>query len=375
MFLFGGAVGGTQQEIARAAHPAVADEGADSARTFTMVSLAVVALLGSVAAAALAPTAFGSDPLILAVAFVVGLAGYLLTSIVTGILYGIGALSIVSALICVDAVLRGGALLVALALGAPIGVLAFAITLPFGASVGIIWMCVRHRVRGAYRLDIATRPLLLNAARTVAGAASVGVMVAGLPLVLDLFLSGADVDTVASLILVITVTRAPLIIPLMALQSFLVVHFRGRDDARRRVYWLLLACALLGGAAMAAGAFWGPFLIEVVSGGRYSSSAGVVAAVVGSAAVIGMMCVTSAALIAGGRHNAYLAGWSVAAASTVVLLVLVPVEPVGRALIAICFPAAIGVIMHLVVIRRIKIGSQLSGDVPSPASSPGDSGR
>lgn len=353
MFLFGGAVGGTQQEIARATHPSTGGRPG-ALRPFALFAVAAVVLLGIVSSIFLAPSAFAAAPVPLSIAFVLGLIGYVLTSVVTGILYGVGRPDIVGAMISVDAALRGLAVVVGLLLQAPPTLLAFGIALPFGASVAIVWLVVRGRIARGYRVDASTGTLLMNALRTVGASAAVGVMVAGLPLLLSVLLTDASAPALAALILVITVTRAPLIIPIMALQSYLVVHFRGfAGDIRRRLLLLVGGLVVVGVLAMMAGLLLGAPVIGLISRGRYEVDEWTVAVVIGSAALIGMMCVTSAALIARSQHNAFLIGWVVAALLTIAMLAWLPGEPVVRALIALCAPPALGLGIHLAVVLRL----------------------
>lgn len=361
MFLFGGAVGGTQQEIARATHPN--DGAAPSPRalhTFTTIAIFAVVALGVSVSVAISGTSFTSDPLTLSVAFIIGLIGYVLTSILTGVFYGIGALQSVSALIAVDAILRGAAVILGLVLGAPVGILAVAVTLPFIASVMLVWWASRSTLRGNVFVDASSKTLLRNSLRTVGASAAIGVMVAGLPLVLDVFLQDATSALVASLVLTLTVTRAPLIIPLMALQSYLVVQFRGLHEGLRRRVFLILGCLVaVGLIAASAGALLGPAIVDLVGEGRYQVDGLVVGVIVGSAALIGMMCVTSAALIALHRHNLYFIGWGVAAMLTIVILAVAPMPALPRALVAICAPAMVGLMVHVVAIVRAKSRASL----------------
>lgn len=355
MFLFGGAVGGAQQELARATHPLTNTDTPTSVLPFIAISVGAVISVGLVASFPLAQSAFAADPYLLSMAFVIGLVGYVLTAVLTGILYGVGKLHAVGLLITSDALLRGIAVMTGLASGASPSYLAFAIALPFGLAVAIVWLVLGRQLRRRYWLDANTQQLALNTLRTVGAAASVGVMVAGLPLLLETFLSDAPIVLVSSLILTITVTRAPLIIPLMALQSYLVVSFRGRPASLRRRVTLLFAGLLLIGVVGSIVAYYiGPWAIALISSGRFQVEPIVVAIIVGSAALVGLMCITSAALLAFQRHNIYLIGWGVAAILTIASLALAPMDGLGRAMVAICGAPVIGLVIHLIGVFRIS---------------------
>lgn len=352
MFLFGGAVGGIQQEVARATSPRASDSPRSSISRFALIALGVVAAVGMVAAVLLAPTAFRAAPVPLALAFVLGLLGYVLTAVLTGLLYGLAEHAAIAAMITLDAVLRGAGVVLGLVLGAPMGIIGFAIAVPFGLASSLVWLLARRRVSGRYLLDISTAQLSRNALSTVLAATAIGVVVTGLPLLFDTFLPSGDAAVIASLTLVVTVTRAPLIIPLMALQSYLVVHLRElRAHRMRRIMLLLGALAAVAAVGVALAVWLGPSLIGVISSGRYSTDPLTAAMVVVSAAMVAAMCVTGAGLLTLSRHRAYAAGWVVVAIASIALLWL-PVLPTSpRALVALVVAPALGLMVHLIAVR------------------------
>lgn len=353
MYLFGGAVGGVQQELARATRPASEEaQRHNPVARFTAAAALLVTIVALVAAIPLAPVAFTESPVLLSLAFIIGMVGYVLTSILTGILYGIGQLTIVAALIITDAAFRSVAVLGGLLLGASAEFLAFAITIPFGASVVVVWIIVRRRISGRFELDLPDTVVARNALRTVGASSAVGVMVAGLPLLFNVFLVGAPA-VVASLVLVVTITRAPLIIPLMALQSYLIVFFRDAGALRsRRLVQVMGGVAAFGAVCVVLGGWLVPWVIDLISSGRYSVDHLTAACVVASAALVGLMCVSSAALLAANRHNAYLAGWLVAAVLTVGFLAIGTIDIVPRALLSLVAAPLIGLLLQLILIGR-----------------------
>lgn len=354
MFLFGGAIGGVQQEVARASYPREGTLPSRTARAFALSSVAVVAGIAVITGGLLAPIAFGDAPALIAVAFVIGLLGYLLTSIATGLFYGLGKVAFVAWLIIVDAVLRGVGVVVGLAVGAPPAVLAFAIAIPFGLSIAVVWAIVRRSVVGRYAVDVGTRQLAANALRTVGAAAATGLMVTGMPILFRLFLEGSPPASVASLTLVVTLTRAPLIIPLMALQSYLVVDFRDAGGAASgRLARLLTIAAVVSAAGAVAAWFVGPWVIDVISGGKYAVDSMTCALVIVSAALVAMLCITGPALVAQRRHSTYVAGWAVAAVATVALLAI-PLPTIPRVLIALTVAPALGLLVHLIPLLRAR---------------------
>jgi hypothetical protein len=285
--------------------------------------------------------------------FAVGLVGYFVFAVFAGVLYGVSRWTAVATLMVVDAALRGIAVTIGFILAAPPGVLAALVALPFGITAALMWLAMRGSVVGHIALDVPLKRLTVNAAGTVVAAASTAVMVTGLPLLLRTALPDEDATTLASLTMAITLTRAPLIIPLIALQSFLIVDFRtAGSHLWRRVgtYGVVLAglTALLAAAAWA----WGPAIIEWISAGRYEVSSAVMATVIASAGLVALMCLTGPALLSETRHTPFVLGWVVAAVATLVMLAL-PLPTVERTMAALLVGPALGLIVHLLGIRRL----------------------
>jgi hypothetical protein len=353
MYLLGSAVGGVQQEVARASHPyAGGDETRRSLKPFLLGAVLVVAALGSIVAVLTGQFAFTTDQGVLEIALVVGLIGYVVTSIATGLFYGVHRLAAVAALVAVDALIRGIVVVTGLVVGAPLWVLAFAIAVPFGLAVGAVWLAVRSRVRDRYSVDVATGRLGRNALHTVVAAAAIGLLVTGMPLVFKVALADAPAVTVASLTLLVTLTRAPFIIPVMALQSYLIVSFRSSEGmgnalARR---WRL---PITAGAVVAVALAWfvGPWAVRLVSSGQYDVGGLTSSLVVLSALLVGLMCVTGPAILARNNHFAYAAGWLVAAATTLACFLL-PLEPVTLVVVALLAGPIAGLVVHALVIAR-----------------------
>lgn len=353
LFLLGSAVGGIQQEVARATRPASLSLPARRGiRKFTVASAVVVVAGTIIVGFIVGAAAFGEQFAWVMGALVIGLLGYLLTAVVTGLFYGLGALGMVASLIAVDAGLRGGAVVIGLLAGASIDVLAYLVALPFGIAVTLIWLLARRQVVGRYSLDVGDARLARNALSTVIAAASIGVMVTGMPLLFRVLLPDASPTVLASLTLVVTLTRAPFIIPLMALQSYLVVGFRNAPDVTARRLRAYLLCAVAVGviAAVAAAAL-GPWIVDFITGSRYSTDGFTSAAVVASASLVGCLCITGPALIAENRHVAYTSGWVVSALATVACLLLFPTVAETRAVTALLGGPLLGLFVHLGCLR------------------------
>ncbi|MET1019606.1 MAG: hypothetical protein ABWX62_06455, partial [Microterricola sp.] len=321
-------------------------------RQFTLISIAVVIGVVSVLAVLLGNAILPGPTLFLAGALSVGVVGYLLVAVLSGVLYGLRLWSAIAWLMILDAGIRAALVIIGLALGWSPGWIAVAISIPFGLAFLAMWARTRSAVVGAFRLDVRLRRLLANASGTVAAAAAMGVMMNGLPMLLGLTAHGSEEAVLAGLILAITLTRAPIVVPLLALQSYLISIFRGggREMLRRILYALLLATA---GVLVLTLLAWliGPWAIQVISGGQFVIEPAMMAAITVSAGLVAMMCVTGPALLSQHRHAPYVSGWVLAALLTVAALVL-PLPLAPRLMIALLAPPAIGLIMHIVALVR-----------------------
>ena len=243
LYLCVAALSGVQQEITRAARPVVDEPPTAVLPQFTLITAAVavtiVAVIASVFGAAILP----GPTLFLTVALSVGVVGYLLIAVLTGVLYGLRLWTAVAWTTVLDAGLRALFVLGALAAGWTPEAVALAVSLPFGLAFLVVWLWTRRRVVGAFRLDVRLRRLLVHVAGTVVAAAAMGVMLNGMPLLLGITAGAADAgDTsaLAGLILAITLTRAPIVVPLLALQSYLISLMRGGGRAVRRAVIIAL---------------------------------------------------------------------------------------------------------------------------------------
>lgn len=346
------AIAGVQQEVTRATHSAELPEHPGVLQRFAVIAGCALIALAVATGVFLGGTLFPQAPFWMTVWLGVGLLGNLLLAILAGVLYGLSLWPAIAALTVLDALIRGILVSIGLVLQLAPETLSAFIALPFGLAFGTIWLLMRKRVVGHYQLDVDARRLSLNALGTVAAAAGAGVMVAGLPLFIKLAMPLAPADILASLILVITITRAPIIIPLMALQSFLIIEFRtaGAATSRRLVRYLLAVAGITVVASLAAFA-WGPWFVGFISAGRYHVDSLLAAAVVASAGLVGLMCLTGPALLSVSRHALYASGWVVAALTTVVLLFL-PLAPEQSVLLALLTAPCVGLVVHLAGMRR-----------------------
>lgn len=353
LYLGVSAMSGVQQEVARAAHPAAGEPATAVLRTFALAAAALVVVASVVVAVLFGTRVLPGPVLETAAVLAVGLVGYLAVAILSGVLYGLRQWRGIAAMMILDAALRAVLLIGGFAVGLPIGALALLVSLPFGLAFVIVWCWIRRRVVGAFRLDVPLGRFAAHTWGTVGAAAASGVLITGLPMLIGITAADTAPETLGALLLTITLTRAPIVIPIIALQSFLIsAVFRGGRVHPARL--LRILGSLLGIVVLLAAlaALVGPPIVAWVSAGRFEIAGWVVSVVVLSAGLVAAMSVTSPALISARRHSANFIGWLVAAVLTVVILLL-PIDSDARFGIALTAPAVAGLFIHVGALTRV----------------------
>lgn len=360
VFLIAGAISGIQQEITRATRPRTGLSG--SARDLVLFSLCAAALFGvltCVTSLWWGPAALGSSFAALIAPLGVAAVAYSLVAALSGTFYGARNWRAAAGMTVVDSSSRLVAIIIALALGGSVVVLGWAVAIPFAVATALLWSVAGRRAIREVELDVGLSGLWRNSASTVGAALATGVMISGLPLVLGLTSRGMGEVDLSALILVITLTRAPLVIPLLALQGYLLVTLR--DDptraTRRTVLWgsLLLAVAAVFAGV---GAFIGPWLVGILYGDRYSLPSGVYAIVIIGAGVTALLALTGASTLASGSHVRYVLGWACSSVALLVGLILAPTS-IWSAAIVIAAAPFIGVAVHAAGLAKKREGRKL----------------
>jgi O-antigen/teichoic acid export membrane protein len=353
LYLIVGGLSGVQQEIVRASHVDV-----DPVRRSASASPAVFATGSAVVVfAVLLLTGLGWGPLVFganwfeAVLFLsLGGAFAVCVAIATGTLYGAKRWGILAASIVADPGLRLVAVALALLAGGSVLQLHAAVVVSFPLVLLLI-VVFRTRSHGApVTLDVGYRRLVWNASRTLVGAVATSALVSGFPLFLGISAQDESQKALGTLLFVLTLTRAPIVIPLLALQSFLILTF---SEAGSRLWAVLmrLLAAVAGGTLVLAvlAALLAPWILEVAFGGKYEIAGTSVGLIVMSAGATAALCASGAATIARAQHTAFLAGWVVAAVITIGL-VFVPLDLTARTVVALSIGPLIGLAVHLVLL-------------------------
>jgi O-antigen/teichoic acid export membrane protein len=281
----------------------------------------------------------------------VGLAGFCLHATLLGVLAGTNRWSQYGALMVTDAVIRVAVATATVLVGW--GLVGFLWATVAGALAWLMMIGASPSTRAAARLLTpgGTATFLRGAAHSITAAGASAILVMGFPVLLKLTSSelGAQGGVV---ILAVTLTRAPLLVPLTAMQGNLIAHFVDERTARLRA---LVAPAALIGAIGAVGVLaailLGPWLLRVGFGPEYHAAGALLAWLTAGAVTIAMLTLTGAAAVAAALHRAYALGW-VCATVAATLLLLLPLPLETRTVVALLCGPLVGIGVHLAALAR-----------------------
>lgn len=306
------------------------------------VGSAVAALVG-VSGPLWAPLLFGSAWPYLLGAMVVGIVLYVLGSGLNGAAAGTADWPAYSVVVSSEAVVRMVLCAAVAVLGAELVGLAWAVALASGTWVALVLARSRYRrlltvrARGS-RTSLARRMLV---ACSATGTSSL--LLVGYPVLLRVTTPSDVFAGAAPIVLSVSLSRAPLMVPLGVYQNVLVTRVISQGvGVLRTVLAGLLVVTLVG-----SGIAWlvGPALLHLVNP-AYDVSGPVFAALVVAAGLIAMLTITGAATVALDHHHVYLAGW-IAATVVAVLVLLAPAGLEARVISSLVAGPVVGVAVHL----------------------------
>lgn len=233
-----------------------------------------------------------------------------------------------------------------------------ATVVPMGLWLILAFVTVSGRSLWVARADVPARRLSLNILWSFLSSAAAAVLMMGFPNVLKA--SGAaesEPVVLGTLILAISITRSPIMIPLQAFQGVAVSAFL-KQRHRPVAAFIKPAAAVVAVGAMGALAAYlvGPLLFRLIypptagaeSAYEAAASGITLGALVFASALLALMTLSGNMALAVNQHRIYLAGWVVAAAVTLSLAFLVPAPLVPRAIVALAVGPVCGFVVHMV---------------------------
>lgn len=233
-----------------------------------------------------------------------------------------------------------------------------ATVVPMGLWLILAFVTVSGRRLWVARADVPARRLSLNILWSFLSSAAAAVLMMGFPNVLKA--SGAaesEPVVLGTLILAISITRSPIMIPLQAFQGVAVSAFLKQRHRPVAAFIKPAAAVVAVGAAGALAAYLvGPLLFRLIyppaagaeSAYEAAASGITLGALVFASALLALMTLSGNMALAVNQHRIYLAGWVVAAAVTLSLAFLVPASLVPRAIVALAVGPVCGFVVHMV---------------------------
>ncbi|GAB32492.1 hypothetical protein [Gordonia otitidis] len=284
----------------------------------------------------------------------VGVASFAVYAHLCGALSGSLSWSPFAMLLSIDALIRlfGAAIAVAFDWGVP----AFLMITVLGSVSWIVVLSLSATARRVVGLpgDVDDRRLASNTLTAMAAALASAVVVMGFPVLINITARpGDDSRVVGAVILAVTLTRAPLLVPLNSFQGVLITRFVAARATLMRSLAVPLAAVVVVGAvgAIAAWAI-GSWLLTHIFGADFALGGAAIALFMLGATALGLLTVTGAATLSVGAHRWYAAGWWAAAVACAALLV-VPIEVTDRVALSLVLGPLAGVGVHLARLVRV----------------------
>lgn len=232
-----------------------------------------------------------------------------------------------------------------------------ATVVPMGLWLILAFVTVSGRRLWVARADVPAGRLITNILWSFLSSAAAAVLMMGFPNVLKA--SGAaesEPVVLGTLILAISITRSPIMIPLQAFQGVAVSAFL-KQRHRPVAAFIKPAAAVVAVGAMGALAAYlvGPLLFRLIyppaagaeSAYEAAASGITLGALVFASALLALMTLSGNMALAVNQHRIYLAGWVVAAAVTLGLAFLIPAPLVPRAIVALAVGPVCGFVVHM----------------------------
>jgi O-antigen/teichoic acid export membrane protein len=312
-----------------------------------------------------APRLFPIHPVALGAAVSVGAGAYAVHSVIVGSLAGGRRWRLYARLIGAESGMRLALILVAAALGS--AVLGFAWGAALAAFTWVAFLSASPTVRdaAAVRADSGWPTLARRLTASSGATGASAVMVVGFPMLLSITTDATQYKSAAPLLLAITLTRAPLMVPLNAYQGVAVSHFVEHRDAGLRAMTPVARAVValgVGGAALAFAV--GPWLMRLLLGQGYDVSGRTLAGLTLAATGLAFLTLTGALCQALTLHGVFVGGW-VASLVVAIVVLMTPMTIEHRAVLALLVGPLVGIAIHLVALRRSSPRPGSVGDRPA----------
>lgn len=287
-----------------------------------------------------------------------GLFAYAFQATVCGLLSAATGWTTFAWLMALDSGIRLALAAVAWWAGWPL--LAYLIMTVLGAAtwLGFLFFSPLTRSLLSEEADVTPRAFTIRAIKAMGASGANAVIISGFPVLLKFTTDNAvATGALAATITAVTLTRAPILVPLQRFQPALIVHF-----TKNRAH-VIRACLLPSAAVVAVAAFGGAAayvlgqpIMRMFFAEDYIVSAEALALLTLASGSTALLMITGSAALAADRHTLYLLGWVVATVAAVALL-MVDTSPELRSALGLGLGPLAGVALQLAVLGRRRAAS------------------
>lgn len=279
----------------------------------------------------------------------IGLASYAFQAVLSGILSGLGLWTQYAWLLALDSGIR--LLLAVLAWAMGLGIWIFLLLTVIGAASWLVIILSSTRARGSLgaRIDVSARAFARRSLSAMLATGASAALITGFPVFIQATSEpdAGSLVTISGIMMAVTLTRAPILVPLQRFQSALIVRF---VEQRERLYSALftpIAAVLLIGV-IGAGAAWllGPWILGLLFDEGFAVPGIILALLTFASACTGSLMITGAACLAVEKHSWYVAGW-ITASTVAFLTLLLPLPLESGVCIALILGPVAGALIHL----------------------------
>ncbi|CEA08641.1 hypothetical protein BN1051_01998 [Arthrobacter saudimassiliensis] len=267
-----------------------------------------------------------------------------------GALQGMGLWPPYTMLVGLEAMLRVGAIGLAAALGAGLLGIEMATLAALGTWLLVLLFSPSARAALPARADVTLVPFLRQTGHALVSSVATAALVVSYPLLVRLTTSPEEFALSAPLLLAVSLTRAPIMLPLQAFQGVVITQvIRARDRGLQILRKPALVVLSLGVGGGVLAAWVGPWIM-LLFGPDYVVEGWVLGALTLAASFIAFLTLFGTTLLAQGNHRAYAAGWLLATALAVAALLL-PYSTEVRVILSLSVGPMAGIAVHALALR------------------------
>lgn len=354
IFVVFGMINGIQNESTRAASYASLKGSSSDHKDANVLLVALVTGLSVAGLIVLitwvAVTAGASDELVhplLIVAFAA--AVFSGQAAIAGSAAGTGNWLVASGILSGDAIIRTAAVTVVALISGDL--FSIEVAVAAGVVTWLVMLAVWPPTRAVARqyADVGMSRLARNFVLSMLSSTATAVLVVGFPILMRVSSTSEEYATLGALLLTVSLTRAPIMMPLFAFQGVALKYFVESAQASRRRYLIpvliILGVGIIGGVAAF---FVGPWVLQLFNP-EFILPQWAYFGLTFDAAIFAVLTVTGMANLARNQHVVFAVGWVVATLVTVAFL-FVPLDGTTRSVLALLIGPLVGMLIHFLAL-------------------------